>query len=289
MCVAAVVNKPISLEYLRMMEKDNPHGGGVAWYDEGLWFKKGLTADEIFTLQEEGWLTYPYLLHFRWATHGQKVPELCHPFPLGPRAIFGELEGSCSELLVHNGVWNGFTKHLGKINAPRTLIAELSDTAVAAYLMKDEPRIVDDISWATIVARDVDGKMSLEIGGTCWKQYEGNSYSNLQWLPVSNPSFAMKEWVTGWEWESPTPAPRNVPIIPTKFDWQQYIRDKYGDEAAKEAESMTEDSEQSELEKELEASWESQIEEFDAPSDLMSDDFQEVNDYLAKQYRRNYA
>ena len=200
MCVAAIVFKPVQLEYLECMENDNPHGAGVAWLQgEEIRFMRGLTAKDIFQLQSDEVMSYPYLMHFRWATHGAKIAELTHPFPIGPRALLGERSGGCKALLIHNGTWGGYERaaakyiSAGNYEIPEELIASASDTAVAAWLAQDNPDILDEIMWATAVAEitettDDEGnlKKTMEITtrGT-WSDKEGNWYSNLNWVPWS--------------------------------------------------------------------------------------------------------
>ena len=77
----------------------NPHGFGIAWVN-----KSGRVVSSKFTrgdpyksylharkVQREG---TPIVMHWRWATHGDKVAELCHPFAI--------CKGSVS--LFHNGI-----------------------------------------------------------------------------------------------------------------------------------------------------------------------------------------
>lgn len=205
MCIAAIIYSPLKQEYLNEMEKDNPHGGGVAWLGKSrkgnplLNFARGLKAKEIGEMQEHGLITYPYLLHFRWATHGDRGPGMTHPFPVGRRALNGQLLGHANKVLIHNGIWSGYTQYLELVKAPDHAIKRASDTAIAAYLVGEYPEfeadILKDIPWACAVAELVNGKMEIRRYGDTWQQYspnhdgknDGNWYSNLSWLPA-------KEW-----------------------------------------------------------------------------------------------
>lgn len=199
MCVAAVIFSPVSLEYLECMENDNPHGAGIAWLQgDSIRFMKGLTAADINQLQIDEVMTYPYLMHYRWATHGEKVPQWTHPFPIGPRALLGELTGNAPAVLIHNGTWNRYHKaateyiRLGNYEIPEEVIEIASDTAVAAWLAQDNPAILDEVLWATAVAeiREVDGKKTMEITTRGqWYDKDGNWYSNLNWVPWNGYSF----------------------------------------------------------------------------------------------------
>lgn len=300
MCIAAIINKAISWDFLREMENDNPHGAGVAYFDADkatIVFKRGLTAAEIMGMQEWGELTYPYLLHFRWATHGPRVPELTHPFPLGPRALHGELAGETDAVFIHNGVWSDYESYLPLIVAPVATYKHASDTAVAAYLLGVYPElqtpgrvgIVDDIHWAVAVAKVVGGEMVINKSGQTWVEYEGNTYSNLTWLPTKlwyNKFYQPNTGDSGWSWSGDS---RIKPYEPARYDpaadlakeaevtqpfsWEDYVRARYGDEiaagvAAAEAEEKTlEDIELAELE---------------CLPDLISDDGEEVNAWLAR-------
>lgn len=194
MCIAAIIHKPISQKYLDEMERDNPHGAGVAWVRHGkLEFRRGLTAERIGWMQTWRQFTYPYLLHFRWATHGKKVASLTHPFPVGRRALMGELEGRASKVLIHNGVWTDYDdaepllheepKYHELVKADK-----LSDTQVAAYIIGRWPEWQDDIlakiPWACAVASVNKGRIDIKKYGSSWTTHAGNEYSNLQWLPA---------------------------------------------------------------------------------------------------------
>lgn len=177
------------------MEGDNPDGAGIAWIEEGsCFYLRGLNAKQIFDLQRT--LPRPFFLHFRYATRGGKSMNLTHPFPLGDAAFTAGLAGS-SELgvLMHNGTWHGYEKHIPEhINPER-----VSDTQVAAYVIPFVGHdILDDVSWATAVMFQKDGEWNINYRGT-WVSHKGNRYSNLNWqtrnrryvVPVVAPSTAV--------------------------------------------------------------------------------------------------
>lgn len=215
MCVAAVIFEKVPLNYLQSMEQDNPHGAGIAWeQDGGIYFLKGLTAQEIYDLQEAGAMTYPYLLHFRWATHGDKVPELTHPFPLGPRALLGETSGMADRVLIHNGTWGFYESRVerfmneGNYELPEELVNSGSDTALAAWLAAYDEEILDSVMWATVLAEmrwttDLEGNekrtMDITTRGT-WYDKDGNWYSNLNWVPGT--SYGNSSYWRNWSSES---------------------------------------------------------------------------------------
>lgn len=270
MCVAAVVFQPVSARYLQAMEDDNPHGAGVAWQDgNAIRFHRGLTAAEIFEMQESGQMTYPYLLHFRWATHGAKVPELTHPFPTGVRALLGELAGTAPEVLIHNGTWHGWYT-VGRSRMPpelRSLVHHVSDTAVAAFLAAYNSDILDEVHWATAHAMiGPDGLMHVVTRGT-WSDHEGNWYSNLMWLPTTRVSRYFQVPEPLWNWE-----PEPELIQPVTISWDEYVRAKYGDSVA--AEDAAETAEL-QLEPDFGDIWRDEL-------NIVSEDFGVVNEYLRR-------
>lgn len=82
----------------------NDQGGGVAWIDgKSVKWKKGLSEEEMQDACRT--LPLPYVAHYRIASSGLKVPELCHPFPLH-RDVSTGLEGRTTKgVMFHNGTW----------------------------------------------------------------------------------------------------------------------------------------------------------------------------------------
>lgn len=286
MCVAAIIREPVPANYLRCMDEDNPHGGGVAWINAAgeLEFRRGLDHEAIFHLQQSGVLTYPYLLHFRWATHGSRIAQLTHPFPTGHRAFDGELGGVADEVLIHNGVWNDYPNWEPFIEGVADeLLLDTSDTAIAAYFYKWYPDIGDDIPWAVAAARVVHGEMLITKHGG-WTEHEGNEYSNLSWLP--------------WNLQS------RAHIEESSRDWRDYVLSRYGSEVAEAVNELADNEDDAVTMAKLAAldemetmmgrpwvtgeEWESREGGEDAPdtepdcADLISDDPQTVNAWLAK-------
>ena len=80
------------------------------------------------------------LIHFRYATHGKKVPENCHPFPL--TADYKEMEFlncTCETAIAHNGIFSSMPTHdtrsdtmkfIGGILAQPEIIGNLHSKAV---------------------------------------------------------------------------------------------------------------------------------------------------------------
>lgn len=212
MCIAAVIYDDLATNDLDSMEEHNPHGGGVAYLGKsgkGVRFFKGLTAKEVYDLQAK--LPRPYLLHFRWATHGDKVPRLAHPFPLGPQAFTDALKGSAPAVLIHNGVWSNY-----ELYAPRNFtkkdLALCSDTQIAAWYAAHDEAVLDDVDWSTAVGRAFDGNFLVTLRGR-WMTDDRkggsarNLYSNLSWTRPAVRSGAYRvltdeswnEWLHAYE------------------------------------------------------------------------------------------
>jgi hypothetical protein len=185
MCVALVVNEDTcpTLDDLKLMEKDNPHGGGMAWAGKNrVHYRKGLTAPQIWALLQR--IPRPALVHFRWATHGEKIPQLCHPFPLGERAFNQRLRGTAQAVLIHNGTWHDYTRHVPQWAQVLDQADLVSDTQVAAYHAASDPGILEHIHWSTAVGRyTVPYKLDVEMRGQWELHSDGVYYSNLGWLP----------------------------------------------------------------------------------------------------------
>lgn len=102
MCVIAVceTQRP-DLKTLLKCETENPHGGGIAWRENGVVkFKKGIDAKEILTISNR--VELPFVIHFRIATAGGQSPKMCHPFPIGGSV---KMHGNANAVLFHNGHW----------------------------------------------------------------------------------------------------------------------------------------------------------------------------------------
>lgn len=185
MCVAILVpipdegkqHVPLTLEELQACEKVNPAGGGIAFRTKkGIYFKKGISAEEIFELQKQA--TPPYQIHFRIPTIGGKDKQLCHPFPISKNADT-RLEGYCKTSLIHNGHWRSWRDGMLCLLQGVMPSGPWSDTRAMSYLVAHHgPEIL-------IL---VDEKVSLlnangtyRFFGSGWHEHNGNWFSNLHW------------------------------------------------------------------------------------------------------------
>jgi hypothetical protein len=186
MCVAIIVESDITPDTLTSCDDANPHGIGVAWAQrDRIAYRKGLSLREVIKIAPR--LPRPFLLHFRWATHGPRVPHLTHPFPLGERALISRAtEGTADAVLIHNGVWSDYRRWV-----PAWVDAERwSDTAVAAYVAGTVgEEVLDHVAWSTATARAAGGgRIDITLRGRWMSHTDGNTYSNLHWLPRSLPT-----------------------------------------------------------------------------------------------------
>lgn len=113
MCLLIVAEKDFpSKRVLELGEKQNSDGGGIAWIDGNkVFWKKNLSARNILKLARN--TKAPWIIHFRKASIGLKVEDLCHPFPTEQEADLlkpGDLVSGSSDVgvLAHNGNWHGW-------------------------------------------------------------------------------------------------------------------------------------------------------------------------------------
>lgn len=133
MCIIMACHEVVpDFNTLMAGEDRNGDGGGVAWINETgkVEWRKGLTAPAINYLIQRRQIKPPMVVHFRIATVGGTVDELCHPFPVTPNAetlTAGIIDG---EVLFHNGHvgnWHGIGQHF-KVS----LTGPVSDSRVMA-------------------------------------------------------------------------------------------------------------------------------------------------------------
>lgn len=191
MCVIAVVDdndaRPTREQVQRMWNR-NDHGGGVAWQQDGLvrW-QKGIDSCERM---EDYALTLPvpFVLHFRIASVGPKVPLLTHPFILDPEGG-NELAGATlNSALFHNGTWNGWASELWKFATCSGLKIPKrpwSDSRAIAYIIAHLGEHAIDFVGETIAVIGVEGEV--DMYGSRWSLVDGFYVSNTGWnFPINN-------------------------------------------------------------------------------------------------------
>lgn len=92
--IASQAGERPSEDLLTQAAIDNPDGWGLVWYDgKRLRIRKGLDTFHALSAMDEIPEGRPYVLHFRWSTHGRNTLDNCHPFKLGDWGY-----------MAHNGV-----------------------------------------------------------------------------------------------------------------------------------------------------------------------------------------
>lgn len=223
MCVALYIPEDVarpSPEDFLKMERANPHGAGVGWYDAEAGvcrWAKGLTAQQVSDLLA----TIPgvaALVHFRWASAGGQDKGLTHPFPIGyPPRDDDEgqpdwqwdmaLTGTAREIMIHNGHWGAWETWKPK----RLPKGPWSDTRLAAYLADVEPQVLAQLGGkvATMNAHRV------ELRGS-WEQEGGVYYSNKSWkystgrCGIGYSSSDDEDWKDWWKNRSGTTGGTNI-------------------------------------------------------------------------------
>jgi hypothetical protein len=190
MCVAALLYTRPKTSDIECMFDHNPHGAGFAYqHGDTLRIVRGLmTVTDLLRALDDEPIVYPALLHFRWATHGGQIPELTHPFPTGVQALMGELDTTSDQVLIHNGTWANYSRYIAKIvdatKLPHSVVEGQSDTAIAAFLARDDEALLENVYWATAISKPSKHGMCTTLRGT-WYTHEGNLYSNLSWVGSS--------------------------------------------------------------------------------------------------------
>jgi hypothetical protein len=186
-CVIAVCfTNRLTLLDIEEMEYGNPHGIGIAWASGSgdarkVNWRKGIAAEEIANLADV--VPLPYMVHTRFATVGDKVPQLAHPYPIEKipsEYLAGDFVGG--SVLMHNGHASEYQ------NIARTLGIELdgnwSDSRVmAAAVAHNGSEILGGFSrWALLHHTG-----QVELIGT-WHHEEGRAWS------VARSSFPIKRY-----------------------------------------------------------------------------------------------
>jgi hypothetical protein len=183
MCVIMIADKKrLTSKMMRQAQARNPHGLGMAWIEGGkVCWAKGLTIGKALKLRKV--LPLPYVFHARWATQGQEVDTLCHPFPtiMYDR---GQLEGRSHQVLFHNGTFSEAFKAAKRIQqrtGRKMPDGPMSDTKAMAWIVSvSGPSILDsphDQKFVTVSA--TNGIQRYGIGWTKWE--EDYMVSNTRW------------------------------------------------------------------------------------------------------------
>lgn len=165
----------LSKPLLELAWNENPHGAGLMYHKRGkLQILKSLDFEEFRSMYDfavkDKRMSDPLCLHFRWATHGHKNLDNCHPF------VAGDQLG-----LVHNGVL--------PIKVPKT--SEVSDTYIFAKYLRDNPYVLKTkagikqmeqyiTAYNKIVLMSPDSFNILNESSGAW--WDNNWYSNFNFI-----------------------------------------------------------------------------------------------------------
>jgi hypothetical protein len=193
MCVACIIQAPENLpeKYIKAMAEHNPDGGGLAWIADGvLHYHKGLKWEEVYEMHKT--LPRPFLMHFRIATKGGKIPELTHPFPIGMQAFTEDLKGIAERgVIIHNGTWHNFDKYV-----PHGIDkSKVSDTQIAAFVAETNEDILDQVNWSNAIMYP-NGKIWYRGN---WDKFENNLYSNLLWKWRATTTYTPRSYSQDWD------------------------------------------------------------------------------------------
>ena len=177
MCVIAICPAHLrpSLATVTACATANPHGAGVAWREGNrvLW-RKGFSDPGELKAFIDG-IKGEAVTHFRWASVGEPVPALCHPFPVSGKPSTA-LQGAARRVLFHNGTWSQWRNAVDELGLE--LDGPVSDTRVAAATVSH----VGDIAirrmpgrWVVMTAKGLDTYGDFQTR-------KGIRYSNLNWV-----------------------------------------------------------------------------------------------------------
>lgn len=120
MCI--ILYKPAGVEFpsmteLRNCDENNPDGMGMMWRESGSvrvrkGFKDIRDLLEFIRDNETDLIRADVGIHFRFATHGGKSPECCHPFPIsGNNKLIRKLDIKLTNIpvLMHNGIISAYS------------------------------------------------------------------------------------------------------------------------------------------------------------------------------------
>ena len=160
----------------------NKHGGGIAWVSgDKVHYKKNLDAKEMMkVIKNEARL--PAIVHFRIASVGHIVPELCHPFPIED-GVTTKLHGITDKVLFHNGTWDSWKDTLlqSLISTNKKLPKGYwSDSRAMAYIANEHDESVLNLVDGKIAVLSVKG---IKKYGSGWVDVDKNSCSNNYFIP----------------------------------------------------------------------------------------------------------
>lgn len=187
MCVVIVARETFPDEDLLRAANDiNKDGIGVAWRGKTkVNWEKGITMERLLEIGKT--TQAPWVVHFRIATVGEPIPELCHPFPVDIKVntdnLKSQTKGSAQAILAHNGHWHRWDDYFAAIwkIVPGGKYSDTRMMAFVAGLSEDPEKFLDScnekIAYMTM--------QDIKIFGKGWEkgdEKEGFTYSNdIRW------------------------------------------------------------------------------------------------------------
>jgi len=166
-----------TLQTLRLVAEQNPHGSGLAWVERGaVYYLKGLGPKAILKDLEE--VPGPMIIHFRIATVGGTHKSLCHPFPIRPRPA-AKLYGSAPAVLFQNGTWSAWQEYMDVTGLE--LSGPISDTRVLAAAVHQ--RGFDWLAQVQSRFAMLTAENEIQRLGDWHLHRDGCHYSNTYWMP----------------------------------------------------------------------------------------------------------
>ncbi len=156
-----------------MMWSQNPDGLGLSYYDHlgKIRYVKGIMRLDQAIKHIEKLQHREMIIHFRWCTHGVISQKMTHPFPIETKNH--KNHGVSAEILMHNGVINGFGDN------------QISDTyeftysvynKIKSYKLRKKLLESIDARFCIMTEKEID------FIGDGWTDYNGLIVSNLHWL-----------------------------------------------------------------------------------------------------------
>lgn len=159
----------IKKDYIEKIIAKNPHGWGLAFSDKkDVFVQKSLVMDEaIEQIRRLEKKNIEFLFHARWATHGDKDLENCHPYDLTKGVLFhnGKIDIKC-----HNKKMSD-TWHFSKVINKRLKRHGKS----LNWIFERYKKMIGD---SRLAAMSKDGNIVLHGN---WHEIDGCKYSKTSW------------------------------------------------------------------------------------------------------------
>lgn len=182
--------KPVPVEHIENAFSTNSHGFGMMWHNpvRGLRIQRGMFnlahIKNMFATLES--MNVPYVAHFRFATHGTRNTDNCHPF------VVGDYLGGVG--MVHNGTLTGSEWRDSQRSDTALLVEKIKghiaegEFGPKALFDKQAPQIVDrygkSIGSDKLVFMNGLGDINIvNEGNGTWldDRWYSNTYSITSW------------------------------------------------------------------------------------------------------------